>query len=97
MGSFYALDAPVKRIGAMHVPVPFSPHLEDATIPSEQQVFEAARAMCKRSEKIFVTQNSVCGQLGLAKSKEHRLKPVLLEISRQEASHGTTDLWLDSG
>src|SRR4030088_3270017 len=48
-GAFYDLDAPVRRIGAMHVPVPFSPHLEDATIPSEQQVFEAARAMCKRS------------------------------------------------
>src|ERR1700680_1222747 len=48
-GAFYDLDAPVKRIGAMHVPIPFSPHLEDATIPSEQQVFEAARAMCKRS------------------------------------------------
>src|SRR6266576_1318054 len=48
-GAFYHLDAPVKRIGAMDVPVPFSPVLEDATIPSEQQVFEAARAMCKRS------------------------------------------------
>jgi acetoin:2,6-dichlorophenolindophenol oxidoreductase subunit beta len=48
-GAFYDLDAPVKRIGAMHVPVPFSPSLEDATIPNEKQVFEAARAMCKRS------------------------------------------------
>ena len=48
-GAFYDLDAPVKRIGAMHVPVPFSPPLEDATIPNEKQVFEAARAMCKRS------------------------------------------------
>src|SRR6185312_12065985 len=48
-GAFYDLDAPVKRIGAMHVPVPFSPQLEDATIPSEQMVFEAARVMCKRS------------------------------------------------
>src|ERR1019366_737109 len=48
-GAFYDLDAPVKRIGAMHVPVPFSPPLEDATIPSEHAVFEAARAMCKRS------------------------------------------------
>jgi pyruvate dehydrogenase E1 component beta subunit len=47
-GAFYHLDAPVKRIGAMHVPVPFSPPLEDATIPTEQSVFEAARAMCKR-------------------------------------------------
>jgi acetoin:2,6-dichlorophenolindophenol oxidoreductase subunit beta len=49
-GAFYHLDAPVKRIGAMHVPVPFSPPLEDATIPTEQAVFEAARAMCKRPQ-----------------------------------------------
>ncbi|HVA93677.1 MAG TPA: alpha-ketoacid dehydrogenase subunit beta [Candidatus Dormibacteraeota bacterium] len=47
-GAFYDLDAPVKRIGAMHVPIPFSPPLEDATVPTEQQVFEAARAMCKK-------------------------------------------------
>jgi pyruvate dehydrogenase E1 component beta subunit len=48
-GAFYDLDAPVKRIGAMHVPIPFSPPLEDATIPTETAVFEAARAMCKRA------------------------------------------------
>jgi len=48
-GAFYDLDAPVRRIGAMHVPVPFSPPLEDATIPTEKSVFEAARAMCKRA------------------------------------------------
>jgi pyruvate dehydrogenase E1 component beta subunit len=47
-GAFYDLDAPVKRIGAMHVPIPFSPPLEDATIPTEKIVFDAARAMCKR-------------------------------------------------
>lgn len=47
-GAFYDLDAPVKRIGAMHVPIPFSPPLEDATIPTEKAVFDAARAMCKR-------------------------------------------------
>jgi acetoin:2,6-dichlorophenolindophenol oxidoreductase subunit beta len=47
-GAFYDLDAPVKRIGAMHVPIPFSPPLEDATIPTEKSVFEAAKAMCKR-------------------------------------------------
>ena len=29
-GAFYDLDAPVKRMGAMHVPIPFSPPLEDA-------------------------------------------------------------------
>src|ERR1700716_335485 len=45
-GAFYNLDAPVKRMGAMHVPIPFSPPLEDVTVPTEQTVFEAARALC---------------------------------------------------
>jgi pyruvate dehydrogenase E1 component beta subunit len=45
-GAFFSLEAPVKRIGAMHVPIPFSPPLEDATVPTEQSVFEAAKAMC---------------------------------------------------
>ncbi|HVB59074.1 MAG TPA: alpha-ketoacid dehydrogenase subunit beta [Candidatus Acidoferrales bacterium] len=48
-GAFHYLDGPVKRIGAMHVPIPFSPSLEDVTVPSEQQVFDAARALCNRS------------------------------------------------
>jgi pyruvate/2-oxoglutarate/acetoin dehydrogenase E1 component len=48
-GAFHYLDAPVKRIGAMHVPIPFSPPLEDATVPSEQAVFDAARVLCNRS------------------------------------------------
>jgi acetoin:2,6-dichlorophenolindophenol oxidoreductase subunit beta len=47
--AFYHLDAPVKRMGAMHVPIPFSPPLEDVTVPTERSVFEAARAMCGRS------------------------------------------------
>jgi pyruvate dehydrogenase E1 component beta subunit len=45
-GAFFNLEAPVKRIGAMHVPIPFSPPLEDATVPTEQSVFEAAKALC---------------------------------------------------
>ena len=36
-GAFYDLDAPVKRIGAMHVPIPFSPPLEDATFPQRSR------------------------------------------------------------
>jgi len=48
-GAFYYLDAPVKRIGAMDVPVPFSPVLEDLTVPSEKSVFEAARALCAKA------------------------------------------------
>src|SRR5713101_7622921 len=48
-GAFYHLDAPVKRIGAMDVPVPFSPVLEDLTVPTEKSVFEAARALCRKA------------------------------------------------
>jgi acetoin:2,6-dichlorophenolindophenol oxidoreductase subunit beta len=45
-GAFFNLDGPVIRIGAMHVPIPFSPPLEDMTVPTEQTVFEAARKLC---------------------------------------------------
>ncbi|MBN1889534.1 MAG: alpha-ketoacid dehydrogenase subunit beta [Thermoflexales bacterium] len=48
-GAFYYLDTPVKRMGAMDVPVPFSPVLEDLTVPSAQRVFEAAKAMCGKA------------------------------------------------
>ncbi len=48
-GAFYFLDAPVRRIGAMDVPVPFSPVLEDLTVPSEKMVFEAAKALCRKA------------------------------------------------
>jgi acetoin:2,6-dichlorophenolindophenol oxidoreductase subunit beta len=48
-GAFYNLEAPVKRMGAMHVPIPFSPPLEDMTVPTEQTVYEAARALCSKA------------------------------------------------
>ncbi len=48
-GAFYHLDAPVKRIGAMDVPVPFSPVLEDLTVPTAARVFETARALCGKT------------------------------------------------
>jgi len=48
-GAFYSLEAPVKRMGAMHVPIPFSPPLEDVTVPTGQTVYEAARAMCRKN------------------------------------------------
>jgi pyruvate/2-oxoglutarate/acetoin dehydrogenase E1 component len=48
-GAFYNLEAPVKRMGAMHVPIPFSPPLEDVTVPTERTVFEAARALCGKA------------------------------------------------
>ena len=45
-GAFYYLDAPVKRMGAMNVPIPFSPALEDLTIPNAKDVFEMAKMLC---------------------------------------------------
>lgn len=42
-GAFYHLDAPVQRIGAMDVPVPFSPALEDLTVPTPESVAERGR------------------------------------------------------
>src|SRR5438552_3096199 len=41
-GAFWELDAPVKRAGAMDVPVPFSPVLEDQTVPTGESVYELA-------------------------------------------------------
>jgi acetoin:2,6-dichlorophenolindophenol oxidoreductase subunit beta len=48
-GAFFDLEAPVKRMGAMHVPIPFSPPLEDVTVPTGQMLFEAARKLCGKS------------------------------------------------
>ncbi len=45
--AFYYLDAPVQRIGAMDVPVPFSPPLEDLTVPTVKAVVERARLAMK--------------------------------------------------
>ncbi|MGO8950258.1 MAG: alpha-ketoacid dehydrogenase subunit beta [Ktedonobacterales bacterium] len=47
-GAFYYLDAPVKRLGAMDVPVPFSPVLEDQTVPTAEVVTELAKTLCSR-------------------------------------------------
>lgn len=47
-GAFYYLDAPVKRMGAMNVPVPFSPVLEDLTVPTAQSVADMAKTLCGR-------------------------------------------------
>ncbi|MEZ4734230.1 MAG: alpha-ketoacid dehydrogenase subunit beta [Caldilineaceae bacterium] len=47
-GAFYYLDAPVKRMGAMNVPIPFSPVLEDMTVPTAEKVVEVAKSLCGR-------------------------------------------------
>jgi len=43
--AFYHLDGPVLRMGAMDVPVPFSPALEDLTVPTPEGVAEKARKL----------------------------------------------------
>jgi pyruvate dehydrogenase E1 component beta subunit len=45
--AFYDLDAPVLRLAAMDVPVPFSPVLEDETVPTPERVAEAAQTLVR--------------------------------------------------
>lgn len=40
--AFYYLDAPVTRVAAMDVPIPFSPGLEDLTVPDVPRVLDKA-------------------------------------------------------
>jgi 2-oxoisovalerate dehydrogenase E1 component len=43
--AFEDLDAPVRIVGALDAPVPYSPPLEDAFVPSEERVERAARLL----------------------------------------------------
>jgi len=44
---FDLLDAPMKRVCAVDVPVPMSPVLEDAAIPNKQNVINAVKEVCQ--------------------------------------------------
>jgi acetoin:2,6-dichlorophenolindophenol oxidoreductase subunit beta len=46
--AFFHLDAPVRRLSAMDVPIPFSPVLEDLTVPTPDGVVETVRALVGR-------------------------------------------------
>ena len=46
--AFFHLDAPVRRLGAMDVPIPFSPVLEDETVPTPERVVAAALELVGR-------------------------------------------------
>jgi pyruvate dehydrogenase E1 component beta subunit len=39
----------LEEIGAMNVPIPFSPALEDLTISDAQKVFETAKTLCGKN------------------------------------------------
>ena len=43
--AFEALDAPIRIVGALDTPVPYSPPLEDFYLPSESQIERAARLL----------------------------------------------------
>src|SRR3989442_6464034 len=47
-GAFHYLDAPVRRLGALDVPVPFFPALGDLTVPPARRVVETAKVLCGR-------------------------------------------------
>jgi pyruvate/2-oxoglutarate/acetoin dehydrogenase E1 component len=46
-GAFYSLDAPVGRLGAAEVPIPYPRHLEQAALPQVPGIVEAARALVR--------------------------------------------------
>jgi pyruvate dehydrogenase E1 component beta subunit len=46
--AFWSLDAPVKRLGALDVPIPFSPPLEDVTVPTPDLVAQTARELVRK-------------------------------------------------
>lgn len=43
--AFEKLKAPIKRIGGLEAPVPVSPSLEGAAVPSQQKIIETVRAL----------------------------------------------------
>jgi pyruvate dehydrogenase E1 component beta subunit len=45
LAGFDQLDAPIERIGAPFSPVPFSPSLEDAYLPGQDEIYATARRM----------------------------------------------------
>jgi pyruvate dehydrogenase E1 component beta subunit len=45
--AFYDLDAPVMRLAALDVPVPFSPVLEDETVPTPDRVVELVQQLIR--------------------------------------------------
>jgi pyruvate dehydrogenase E1 component beta subunit len=47
--AFYHLDAPVRRLGARDVPIPFSPPLEDVTVPTPDTIAATARELMHHS------------------------------------------------
>jgi pyruvate dehydrogenase E1 component beta subunit len=43
--AFFALDAPIRRVCAAEVPIPYPKHLEDAALPQPESIVAAAREL----------------------------------------------------
>uniref|UniRef100_C6BL72 Transketolase central region n=2 Tax=Ralstonia pickettii TaxID=329 RepID=C6BL72_RALP1 len=43
--AFYALDAPIARVCAAEVPIPYAKHMEDAALPQAGRIVDAVRQM----------------------------------------------------
>ena len=41
------LDAPIKRIGGLHSPVPYSKVLENEVLPQKETIFQAAKSLAE--------------------------------------------------
>jgi pyruvate dehydrogenase E1 component beta subunit len=46
--AFDYLDAPVKRVTGLDVPLPYAANLEKMALPQSSHIVEAARAVCNR-------------------------------------------------
>ena len=46
-GSFYELDAPIRRVCSREVPIPYAAHLEQAALPQPAAIVAAARELVK--------------------------------------------------
>jgi pyruvate dehydrogenase E1 component beta subunit len=43
--AFYYLDAPIRRLGGMDVPIPYNPNLEQNVVPTVEQIRDTVREM----------------------------------------------------
>ncbi len=43
--AFFYLDAPVKRLGGLDVPIPYNPHLEAQVVPTEEKIAAAVKSL----------------------------------------------------
>jgi 2-oxoisovalerate dehydrogenase E1 component len=43
--AFEFLDAPIKRVAGLHIPVPFHPNLEKAALPQDDWILNACREL----------------------------------------------------